>query len=112
MTSGGQCVMTAGTALMLQLSASSLDMHTLEVSGFLKHEGEALSSYIFCMCPYVQVAGHIVMPTLVLVVDQFSWMMFSVAQVPTSYWSAPVDQSYPTTVFILLMLVLVVKVIL
>ena len=33
MTSGGQCVMTAGAALMLQWSASSWDMHTLEVSG-------------------------------------------------------------------------------
>ena len=32
MTSGGQCVMTPGTALMLLLSASSWDMHTLEVS--------------------------------------------------------------------------------
>ena len=32
MTSGGQCVMTAGTALMLLWSASSWDMHTLEVS--------------------------------------------------------------------------------
>ena len=33
MTSGGQCVMTAGAALMLQWSVSSWDMHTLEVSG-------------------------------------------------------------------------------
>ena len=33
MTSGGQCVMTAGVVLMLQWSASSWDMHTLEVSG-------------------------------------------------------------------------------
>ena len=32
MTSGGQCVMTAGTPLMLLWSASSWDMHTLEVS--------------------------------------------------------------------------------
>ena len=32
MTSGGQCVMTTGTALMLLWSASSWDMHTLEVS--------------------------------------------------------------------------------
>ena len=32
MTSGGQCVMTPGTALMLLWSASSWDMHTLEVS--------------------------------------------------------------------------------
>ena len=32
MTSGEQCVMTTGTALMLLWSANSLDMHTLEVS--------------------------------------------------------------------------------
>ena len=32
MTSGGQCVMTAGTPLMLLLSADNWDMHTLEVS--------------------------------------------------------------------------------
>ena len=32
MTSGGQCVMTYGTALMPLQSASSQDMHTLEVS--------------------------------------------------------------------------------
>ena len=34
MTSGGQCVMTFGTALMLLWSASNWDMHTLEVGGF------------------------------------------------------------------------------
>ena len=32
MTSGGQCVMTLGTPLMLLLSASSWDMQPLEVS--------------------------------------------------------------------------------
>ena len=32
MTSGGQCVMTPGTALMLLWSASNWVMHTLEVS--------------------------------------------------------------------------------
>ena len=32
MTSGGQCVITPGTALMLLLSANNWDMHTLEVS--------------------------------------------------------------------------------
>ena len=31
MTSGGQCVMTTGTALMLLWSASSWDMHMQEV---------------------------------------------------------------------------------
>ena len=32
MTSGGQCVMTSGTTLMLLWSASNWDMHTQEVS--------------------------------------------------------------------------------
>ena len=32
MISGGQCVMTCGTTLMLLWCASSWDMHTLEVS--------------------------------------------------------------------------------
>ena len=32
MTSGEQCVMTPGTALMLLLCANNWDMHTLEVS--------------------------------------------------------------------------------
>ena len=32
MTSGGQCVMTSGTALMPLWSADNWDMHTLEVS--------------------------------------------------------------------------------
>ena len=31
MTSGGQCVMTTGTTMMLLWSASNWDMHTLEV---------------------------------------------------------------------------------
>ena len=34
MTSGGQCVMTAGTLRMLLWSAGSWDMHILEVSMF------------------------------------------------------------------------------
>ena len=32
MTSGGQCVMTTGTTLMLLWSANNWDMHTLDVS--------------------------------------------------------------------------------
>ena len=32
MTSGGQCVVTTGVALMLQWSVNNLDIHTLEVS--------------------------------------------------------------------------------
>ena len=34
MISGGQCVMTPGTILMLLWSASSWDMHTLEVANY------------------------------------------------------------------------------
>ena len=45
------------------------------------------------------------MPTLVLAVDQYSWMMSGVVQVPTSYWSALADQSSHTTASTLLMLV-------
>ena len=48
--------------------------------------------YMYTVCTYMQVAGHIAMPTLVLAVDQSFWMMSSVAQVTTSYWSAIVDQ--------------------
>ena len=42
MTSGGQCVMTAGTPLMPLLSANSWDTHTLEVS-------EVMSISIICL---------------------------------------------------------------
>ena len=35
MTSGGQCVMISGTALMLLWSASNWDMHTMEVRSLL-----------------------------------------------------------------------------
>ena len=50
------------------------------------------------------------MPTLVLAVDLFSWMMFSVPQVLLSYWSVSVDQSCPTIVGTMKMLELDVKV--
>ena len=59
---------------------------------------------------YMQVARYIPMLTLVLVVDQFFWMMSNVPQVLTSYWSVLVDQCCPTTVATLMMLVWVVKV--
>ena len=81
MTSGGQCVMTPGTALMLLWSASSWDMHTLGVSvwkvwvWFINFINDILR----------QVAKCTAMPILVLAVDQFSWMMFSAAQVLISY---------------------------
>ena len=44
MTSGGQCVMTPGTTLMLLWSASSSDMHTLEVSML----AVLIGKYILC----------------------------------------------------------------
>jgi len=50
------------------------------------------------------------MPTLVLEVGQFSWMMFSASQDPLGYWSVGVDQFCLTIVCILLMLVSNVKV--
>ena len=59
---------------------------------------------------HVQVAEHIVMPTLVLEEDQSSWMMFSVPQVLISYWSVRAGQFCHTTASTLLMLVWDVKV--
>ena len=58
----------------------------------------------------IQLPGHSVMPSLVLVLALSSWMRSSAAQVLASYWRVPVVQLDPMTVFILLMLVLVVKV--
>ena len=82
MTSGGQCVMIYGTTLMLPWSAISWDMHLLEVS--------YLAATFMITCDVViilslQISGHSAMPISVLEVDQFSWMMSSAAQVPTSY---------------------------
>jgi len=108
MTSGGQCVMTAGTPLMLLWFVNSWDMHTLEVS-FKNVASDDFNVAGKPLC-YLQVAEHTPMPTLVLVLVLSSWMMSSVLQVLASYWSAPVDQSYHTTASILLMLVLDVKV--
>ena len=48
MTSGEQCVMTTGTALMPLSSASSWDMHTLAVS-VLFNMSPNLSIFTFCM---------------------------------------------------------------
>ena len=39
MTSGGRCAMTSGAPLMLLWSASSWDMHTLEVSTIYRIPG-------------------------------------------------------------------------
>ena len=108
MTSGGQCVMTAGTPLMLLWSADSWDMHTLEVS--LQYVTIMRLTNIFYVLFLMQLVDLSAMPSLVLVPVPSSWMMSSVLQVLVSYWSAPVGQSYPITVFILLMLVSHVKV--
>ena len=48
MTSGGQFVMTSGTTLMLLWSASSWDMHTLEVSVWFSVSTPNLS--MVCLC--------------------------------------------------------------
>ena len=53
MTSGGQCVMTSGTVLMLLWSASSLDMHTLEVSD---SDGEGCDNQL--LHPYTHTHTH------------------------------------------------------
>ena len=107
MTSGGQCVITPGTAMMPLWSASSWDMHTLEVillyyAQTTDHDGAS-----FRLSQMVQ---HIAMPILVLAVDQSFLMMSSVLQVPTSYWGALAGQSCHTTASTLLMLVWDVKV--
>ena len=52
-----------------------------------------------------QVAFHIIMLTLVLVLDPYTWMMLLVLQVLVSYWSALAGQSQHITVFTLVMLV-------
>ena len=49
-------------------------------------------------------AQHTTMPTLVLAVDQSSWMMLSAPQVPASYWNALAAQFYHTIVSTLMML--------
>ena len=64
-------------------------MHTLEVSLLFD---VYMHVTVFCfhlnvnpLCLYLQGVGHTAMPTLVLEVGQFSWMMFSAVQVLTSY---------------------------
>ena len=81
MTIGGQCVITTGATLMPLWSASSWDMHTQEVSLY-KYFLTMLKINSFCES---QLARHLAMATLVLAVDQSSWMKSSVPQVPTSY---------------------------
>ena len=60
--------------------------------------------------PVIQVELRIAMLTLVVVLDQSTWMMLLVLQVLVSYWSVLAGQSCHITVFILLMLVWGVKV--
>ena len=108
MTSGGQCVMTPGTTLMLLWSASNWDIHTLEVSMPANVHIYVVS--IFMSQCLVQVVEHTAVLTLVLAVDQSFWMMSNVPQAQASYWNATVVQSCHTTASTLLMLVLGVKV--
>ena len=73
MISGGQCVMTAGTVWMPVWSASSWDMHTLEVSASIL--ALMLVKVAFSV---LQVELHIGMLFLVLVLDPSTWMMLLV----------------------------------
>ena len=68
-------------------------------------------SFEFAAFLVMQVEFHMPMPTLVLVLAPFIWMMLLVLQVIVSYWSALAGRSWDITVLILLMLVLGVKVI-
>ena len=62
---------------------------------------EVLLNYFLMM----QVVFHMAMPTLVLVLAPFIWMMLLVLQVLVNYWSVLVDQFWHITVIIMLMLV-------
>ena len=106
MTSGGQCVTTAGTVLMLLWSASSSDMELLEVSDSIFQKVKVPATL-----PMVQVELHTAMLGLELVLDLSTWMMFLVLQVLASCWSAIAGQSWHITVITLLMRVWGVKVI-
>ena len=68
---------------------------------------EVFLSYFLMM----QMVFHMAMPTSVLVLAPFIWMMLLVLQVLVNYWSALVDQSWHITVIIMLMLVSSVMVI-
>ena len=57
MTSGGQCVMTPGTALMLLWSASSWDMLTQEVSKFYFNTAGSLL-IVYLLSFYVYIGGR------------------------------------------------------
>ena len=65
MTSGGQCVVMVGTVLMLLWSASSWDMHTLEVSIQEPASDEYKLTFYVLTLLLVQVGLHIAMLILV-----------------------------------------------
>ena len=50
MTSGGQCVMTVGAALMQLWSVSSWDMHTLEVSASAENVSVLVQADLINLC--------------------------------------------------------------
>ena len=50
MTSGGQCVMTAGAALMQLWSVCSWDMHTLEVSASAENVSVLVQADLINLC--------------------------------------------------------------
>ena len=91
MTSGGQCVVTAGMPPMLQLSVNSWDMHTLEVS---EEKLDSLHLSYVELCVFIQVEFHTAMLSLVLVLGPSTWMMlFALLQLLASYWSVLAGQS-------------------
>ena len=69
-----------------------------------------INCHFYILYLHMQVAGHTVMPTLVLAVGRSFWMMSNVPQALANCWSATVSQSSLTTASTLLMLVWVVKV--
>ena len=94
MTSGGLCVMMAGTVLMLLWCVDSWDMQPLEVSANIcELELHQLSLFLCKLYTLltVQVELHIVMLSLVLVLGPSIWMMLLVLQVLVSCWSALAD---------------------
>ena len=88
MTNGGQCVMMAGTVLMLLWSASSSDMELLEVSDSIFQKVKVPATL-----PMVQVELHTAMLGLEQVLDLSIWMMSNAAQALANCWSAIAGQS-------------------
>ena len=84
-------------------------MHILAVSMFGWFVSVAQLTDLASMS-HLQLVERIAMPTLVLALETFFWMMSSVAQVLASCYSATAGQSWSTTASTQLMLVWVVKV--